>query len=65
MNKIRLDVDALEVTSFDAAGVPSGRGTVQGRAALTNEPRCTRNCTQYLICVTDADTCETGPQAYC
>ena len=34
MKKIRLDVESLEVSSFDTKALPEGRGTVRGAQTL-------------------------------
>jgi len=38
MKKIRLDLDALEVESFDVADSPVDRGTVHARQTSVEEP---------------------------
>lgn len=62
MRKLTLDVDALEVTSFEAAAPAPERGTVDGRAAtpdcpLTLDDTCW--CTERLTCWCSEDvTCD-------
>ena len=46
MKKIRLDVAALEVKTFQTAGAPQGRGTVDGRQEIPYSTTCATNyCT--------------------
>lgn len=40
MKKLRLDVDALSIHSFETAGVCSARGTVAAAAADPRPPAC-------------------------
>lgn len=69
MQKIKLDLDHLAVESFETAGQPEGRGTVQGHA--TNGQACAsavdacpsgRGCT-VIGC--DTNTCDTYDPDLC
>lgn len=45
MKKLRLDLDSLEVESFDTAEADEKRGTVQARAtAYPGGPSCVNTC---------------------
>lgn len=63
MTKLRLEVDALTVTSFETAAAPEpARGTVRGaQAAATYDATCTKGVT----CLTSCDyhgPCTCAPQ---
>lgn len=75
-SKLKLDVDALEVTSFDTDTAASTRGTVNGAsgtdplpasefAPCPNDTEITGPCCDYtlvLSCVqTSCDECAWGP----
>jgi hypothetical protein len=52
MEKIRLAVDELTVTSFEVGAAPDGpRGTVQARDAATKQTHC-GTCDTCNTCVT-------------
>ncbi len=44
MKKLKLEIDALKVESFEASGDQAGQGTVQGFA-------CTPRCNSVRFCV--------------
>jgi hypothetical protein len=73
MSKLKLDVDALEVTSFDTDAAAGTRGTVVGASGIEPAPesvhvcidsRFTGPCCEYtlvLSCVqTNCDECTVG-----
>ena len=62
MKKIRLDMESLEVTSFETREAPEGRGTVC--AHLTNGANtCVYHCTfDYNTC---EDTCNCQETDFC
>jgi hypothetical protein len=60
MKKLRLDLDAIQVTTFQAAEKGSARGTVAGHLAtpacpLTMDDTCW--CTERLTCWCSEDVC--------
>jgi hypothetical protein len=68
MNKLRLNLDALEVTTFDVVSAGArGAGTVQGHSH-TEDPYCThteneyctpRTCTECETCLSCYESCYT------
>ncbi|HEX5727206.1 MAG TPA: hypothetical protein VFX98_17145 [Longimicrobiaceae bacterium] len=63
MSKLRLDIEALEVESFDTAEKKGGRGTVHG-ASETLEAGCSFDgpCTGSTF---PAGACQSAPDRYC
>lgn len=61
MKKVTLDIDALQVTTFEPAPGPGGsRGTVRGHAtALCNTARCS------LDLGSCRDSCGCNPTEFC
>ncbi|HST59298.1 MAG TPA: hypothetical protein VLK84_11425 [Longimicrobium sp.] len=60
MKKLKLEIDALKVESFEASGVQAGPGTVQGFACtpLCNSVRiCPPNDPSYDPCPVYTDRC--------
>ncbi|HEU4457211.1 MAG TPA: hypothetical protein VFR81_29345 [Longimicrobium sp.] len=52
MRKLRLDVDALKVESFDAAkDIAKERGTVRGHLTRQWEASCYVSCTNIFDCI--------------
>lgn len=60
MRKLKLDLDNIEVTSFDTAGEGGTRGTVDGRG---NVPVATglETCADYMTCMSCGASCATCP----
>lgn len=62
MKKIRLDVQALQVTSFETRETPAARGTVCGHAT-NGQYTCVYHCTfDHLTC---DDTCNCQDSLAC
>lgn len=71
-SRLKLNVDALEVTSFDADGTAGERGTVLGADAESKEPwECpdnsflTGDCCEFtwaVSCGTGCDECTIEPR---
>lgn len=59
MSKIRLDVDALEVHTFETSDAPPARGTVHAREYSFGDPSCVQACFPGTY---EFETCyQTGP----
>jgi|GEM_PF-1218782 len=62
MKKIRLDVDELEVRSFETDAVLEPHGTVHGRAYTRDgeyscQHRCRQQTDEFETCFETGDTC--------
>jgi hypothetical protein len=58
MKKVKLDLDAIQVDTFEVTQTPSGRGTVQGHV-------CCACCGCDPCCCTCCDTCAATCAASC
>jgi hypothetical protein len=59
MKKLVLDLDAIEVTSFDTGAAPDARGTVRANAASRNS--CEATCPDTIM----ANSCEISCDPSC
>lgn len=50
MAKLKLDVDTLEVQSFETAQAKGERGTVAAHALAPKTPYCSADCTEEWTC---------------
>ena len=55
LKKLRLDVDALQVDSFDSAEQPRGGGTVNAHISLPCSGSCTAAGSCFDGCYTHSD----------
>jgi hypothetical protein len=62
MAKLRLDLEALDVQSFDTAGRGVARGTVLGASGEPFSSRCTEPSYPVVLCATNAEeVCPVSP----
>ena len=61
MKKLTLDVEALEVTTFETSGMPAARGAVHGHDA-THGHTCQISCDPSCISTCPVAPCYTGDE---